>query len=56
MVAHRLKVIDRESRAVQDVLSVPPDRLGRFTLSPDNRRLCIVRSSNERDVWLATLK
>jgi Tol biopolymer transport system component len=52
----KLHLVDAQTRAVSDVLSVVPNAIYTLSLSRDNRTIYFDIVATEADVWLATLK
>ena len=52
-----LYVLDRLNGKWREVLTLkPPNQIGNYALSRDNRRLYYTSGSNEADIWLLDLK
>ena len=51
-----LYVASTEGKEVTEVLSVAPDVIHSFTISPDNRTLYLAVSTSEADIWSASLR
>jgi Tol biopolymer transport system component len=49
-------LLDIESGRSREVLSIAPDDVVTFSLSPDNRTIYFTRRTSEADIWLLTLK
>ena len=58
LFSHRgtLNLIDSESGARQQILSLPQNNLGSVGLSADNRTIYFAARAAEADVWLMTIK
>jgi Tol biopolymer transport system component len=53
----RIALFDRLTKQSRIVLTVPPgSEIGDFTLSKDDRWICLIKSNDEGDIWLATLE
>jgi hypothetical protein len=52
----RLHLVDAQTGAVSDVLSVVPNAIYTLSLSRDNRTIYFDVVATEADVWLATLR
>jgi Tol biopolymer transport system component len=52
----KIHLVDAQTRAVRDVLSVVPHYIYLLSLSRDNRTIYFDIAATEADVWLATLK
>jgi len=51
-----LYLIDSRSRKVRTILSVAPDDIKGFAVSPDNRAIYFSVDSTESDIWLRTVE
>ena len=51
----KLHLLDSQSKKIREVLSLPGNSVGSFSISPDSRRLYFSLSRVEADVWLLTL-
>ena len=52
----KIQLIDAETRAMRDMLSVVPNNIVTLNLSRDNRTIYFDIQATEADLWLATLK
>jgi Tol biopolymer transport system component len=53
----RLRLFDRVTQSSRELLDAPPESLFKnVAVSQDDRTLCLVRSSDEGDLWMLTLK
>jgi Tol biopolymer transport system component len=53
--AGKLFLLDSESEKVQEILSLSPDVIGKFSISSDDRWIYLEHSSTEADIWMLTL-
>ena len=52
----KLKLVDRSSNNVKEILNVSPHSLARLCISGDNRVIFVGVYQEEGDIWLASLK
>lgn len=51
----KLQLLDTQTRAITELLSVAPRQLQYISVSPDNRFISLSVNTTEADIWLATL-
>jgi hypothetical protein len=56
--AGRLHIVNTESGAAKEVLSIEPEEIARrgFALSPDDRQIYFSVSVTEADVWMVEME
>ncbi len=52
----KLRLIDRQTGSIRDLLSVAPDILELWSMSRDDRTAFVTRRVSQADIWLMTLK